>query len=66
MDFSSEYLHLVPKGSFFLTSGTQMKIFRRKIHLFYRMIKVQISGGLLTDYIIILMSMANYLILNIM
>ncbi len=30
--------------------GSKWKYSEEKIHLFYRMIKVQISSGLLTDY----------------
>ena len=30
--------------------GPKWKYSEEKIHFFYRMIKVQISGGLLTDY----------------
>ncbi len=53
--FSSEYFHLMPKGSkkpwLFLTSRAHWKYSEEKIHLFYRIIRVQISGGLPTDYI---------------
>ncbi len=40
---------LVQHG-FFEPLGPKRKYCEEKIHLFYRMIKVQISGGLLTDY----------------
>ncbi len=52
MIFSSKYFYLVPKGSwFFEPLGPKWKYSEEKIHLFYRVIKVQISGGLLTDYL---------------
>ncbi len=40
---------LVQQG-FFEPLGPKIKYSEEKIHLFYRIIKVQISGGLPTDY----------------